>query len=130
MEPLSPFGAEPDLVVRQHQPALHWLLVSAVFLAAYLALDRLAIVFAQTPLSVVWYPPAGLGFFLLLVFGPRYVPVLWLAELLTYAFTWKTGLRLFPLLVVSSVPAISYGSAAAILRQAPGFIWTSAGCAT
>ncbi len=56
------------------------LIVSVVYLGLWLALDALASVFQARQEVSLWYPPTGLSFALLLVFGLRYAPLL----LLTY----------------------------------------------
>jgi diguanylate cyclase (GGDEF)-like protein len=52
------------------------LIVSVVYLGLWLGLDAIASVFQARQEVSLWYPPAGLSFVLLLVFGLRYAPLL------------------------------------------------------
>jgi diguanylate cyclase (GGDEF)-like protein len=56
------------------------LIVSVVYLGLWLALDALASVFQARQEVSLWYPPTGLSFALLLVFGLRYAPLLVLTD--------------------------------------------------
>ncbi|MGY1763013.1 putative bifunctional diguanylate cyclase/phosphodiesterase [Geodermatophilus sp. SYSU D00779] len=56
------------------------LIVSVVYLGLWLALDVLASVFQARQEVSLWYPPTGLSFALLLVFGLRYAPLLLLTD--------------------------------------------------
>ena len=56
------------------------LIVSVVYLGLWLALDALASVFQARQEVSLWYPPTGLSFALLLVFGLRYAPLLLLTD--------------------------------------------------
>jgi diguanylate cyclase (GGDEF)-like protein len=56
------------------------LIVSVVYLALWLGLDAIASVFQARHEVSLWYPPTGLSFALLLVFGLRYAPLLLLTD--------------------------------------------------
>src|ERR687898_2172827 len=56
------------------------LIVSVVFLGLWLGLDAIASVFQARQEVSLWYPPTGLSFALLLVFGLRYAPLLLLTD--------------------------------------------------
>ncbi|SDZ05908.1 diguanylate cyclase (GGDEF) domain-containing protein [Geodermatophilus africanus] len=56
------------------------LIVSVVYLALWLGLDAIASVFQARQEVSLWYPPTGLSFALLLVFGLRYAPLLLLTD--------------------------------------------------
>jgi diguanylate cyclase (GGDEF)-like protein len=77
------------------------LIVSVVYLGLWLALDALASVFQARQEVSLWYPPTGLSFALLLVFGLRYAPLLLLTDPLhglvvsspdvSWVSVWLTG---------------------------------------
>ncbi|MEX5719336.1 putative bifunctional diguanylate cyclase/phosphodiesterase [Geodermatophilus maliterrae] len=56
------------------------LIVSVVYLGLWLGLDAIASVFQARQEVSLWYPPTGLSYALLLVFGLRYAPLLLLTE--------------------------------------------------
>jgi diguanylate cyclase (GGDEF)-like protein len=56
------------------------LIVSVVYLALWLGLDAIASLFQARQEVSLWYPPTGLSFALLLVFGLRYAPLLLLTD--------------------------------------------------
>ncbi len=56
------------------------LIVSVVYLGLWLGLDLIASVFQARQEVSLWYPPTGLSFALLLVFGLRYAPLLVLTD--------------------------------------------------
>src|SRR3712207_4669690 len=56
------------------------LIVSVAYLGLWLGLDAVASVFQARQEVSLWYPPTGLSFALLLVFGLRYAPLLLLTN--------------------------------------------------
>ncbi|PRY40209.1 diguanylate cyclase (GGDEF)-like protein [Geodermatophilus tzadiensis] len=56
------------------------LIVSVAYLGLWLGLDVVASVFQARQEVSLWYPPTGLSFALLLVFGLRYAPLLLLTD--------------------------------------------------
>lgn len=57
--------------------------IGAVYLAAYVALDWLTFIEPFSPFGITpWNPPPGLGFVLILLFGQRFLPLLFVAPLL------------------------------------------------
>jgi diguanylate cyclase (GGDEF)-like protein len=56
------------------------LIVSVVYLGLWLGLDAIASLFQARQEVSLWYPPTGLSFALLLVFGLRYAPLLLLTD--------------------------------------------------
>ncbi|MGR7024435.1 putative bifunctional diguanylate cyclase/phosphodiesterase [Geodermatophilus sp. URMC 62] len=77
------------------------LIVSVVYLGLWLGLDVVASVFQARQEVSLWYPPTGLSFTLLLVFGLRYAPLLLLTNPLhglvlsspevSWASVWLSG---------------------------------------
>ena len=58
------------------------LLLAAAYVAGYVALDSVSYVHPFGPLGITpWNPPPGLTLFLLLRFGPRYTPAVYVAAL-------------------------------------------------
>src|SRR5690242_3673692 len=59
---------------------------SIVYIALYLALDRLSFIGALHGVGITpWNPTAGLAMALLIIKGPRYAPLIMAAELLSGA---------------------------------------------
>ena len=78
-----------SIVQRARRPAL----IIIVYLIGWATLDRAALFFETQPEIQIWSPPSALDVVLLLVFGLRYAPVLWLN---TIVHQWVTG-RMLPL---------------------------------
>jgi diguanylate cyclase (GGDEF)-like protein/PAS domain S-box-containing protein len=91
-------------------------LVSAAFLAGYLALDLVAIFFETYRGVTPWYPPAGLSLTLLLAGGPAYAPIVGIAYILSNLLVWHLEFNLgFYVLAGSAITAI-YTLTALVLR--------------
>ena len=91
--------------------------MTVLYLAGWLALDVLARVFQSTDEVSLWYPPTGLTFALLLVFGLRYAPVLLVTDVLHGLLVadprvgwWSVGVR-------SVLTTAVYAAAAAVLLR-------------
>lgn len=90
----------------------------AVYLPAHLFLDWVSYIHELPPLNVTpWNPPAGLAMGMLIAFGPRMAPLVWLA--LTAGDVLIRGLTvdLWATLVSNAVIAGCYGLAAWIMRS-------------
>jgi two-component system, LuxR family, sensor kinase FixL len=79
MEPVKPpMGA----AVRMQLFVLDWHLISLGYLVAYVALDWASYIHPFAGLSITpWDPSAGLSFALVMLFGLRYLPLLFVAAL-------------------------------------------------
>src|SRR5258706_16456097 len=92
-------------------------LIWAAYLVGFIALDRLSLAFQIYPGVVAWYPPDGLSFALLLVFGWRFMPVVALASLISSSLVYQLAIPSPALFVWAIVLSTIYASAAAILRD-------------
>src|SRR5260221_4782773 len=92
-------------------------LIWAAYLVGFIALDRLSLAFQIYPGVVAWYPPDGLSFALLLVFGWRFMPVVALASLISSSLVYQLALPSPALIVWAIVLSTIYAIAAAVLRD-------------
>ena len=97
--------------------ALRTVLIMVAYLIVFIALDQLSLAFQISPGVVAWYPPDGLSFALLLVFGWRFMPVVALASLVSSSLVYQLALPSQALIVWAIVLSTIYASAAAILRD-------------
>ena len=98
-------------------------LIVAAYLFTFILLDFVTKQFEELPGVVAWYPPAGLTYTLLLVFGVSFAPavtfVLFISSLLIYRMPQPPYLLFLWALMVSLI----YGLAAAFLRKRIRFDW-------
>ena len=81
--------------------------VSLLFTILFLSLTKYSMMFSIASGVMVWYAPAGLNIALLLVFGLRYAPVIFVAGFLGGYWILAPGSSLLPLLIVAATtPAI------------------------
>ena len=107
---------DPRLLVR-------FALIVAAYLCAFIVLDFLARAFEELPGVVAWYPAAGLGFALLLVFGARFAPALAIASLISSFLIYRLSQPPEALLLWAFLLSLIYGVAAALLRHRLRFDW-------
>lgn len=97
---------------------LRTLVWAALFLAAYLALDRVSFIHVTLPVNITpWNPPAGLGLALLLVAGARAAPLFFVAMAAA-----DLTIRGLPAPILASLAAnfcvvLLYTGAALVLRR-------------
>jgi len=111
------------LVRRNPRRLLRTALIIVAYLCAFIILDLISYQFEELRGIVAWYPPAGLTYALLLVFGERFTPAVTIALLLSSVFIYHMPqpphlLSLWAL-IISSI----YGVAAAFLRHRIHFDW-------
>jgi signal transduction histidine kinase len=94
-----------------------------LFVAAYIALDRVSHVDPLGPLGITpWNPSPGLALFLLLHYGLRYAPWLFAAAFLAQWIPIGSGAAAWPLLAcTAAVIAIGYAGIAVLLTRRLGF---------
>ena len=93
-------------------PTLRYLATSAAYVGAYVALDWASYIHPLAQLAITpWNPPPGLSLFLLLRFGLRYTPALFVAALA--ADLVVRGVPSHPLLTLASSVLIASGYAMA-----------------
>lgn len=98
-------------------------LIIAVYLCAFIILDFFTQAFEELPGIVAWYPPSGLGFTLLLVFGARFAPVLAIASLINSFFIYRIPQPPVALFLWAFCISLIYGGTAAFLRRRMRFDW-------
>lgn len=100
---------------RRIPPPVRYVLIVAIYLVAWAALDKIALAFETAPEISVWYPPSALDFVLLLVFGLLYTPALLLNTLVHQYFVTGRELGFVTLLIFDLVTTIGYAGASALL---------------
>ncbi len=89
-----------------------------LYLALYVALDWISLIEPFGTLGIApWNPPAGLSFALLLLYGPRFMPVTMAAVLLTDILFRDLAQAPLAMLASAAVIAGGYALAAFVLRQ-------------
>jgi PAS domain S-box-containing protein len=108
---------------RNLRPPLRAALIVAAYLFAFIILDFSSQQFEELRGIVAWYPPAGLTYALLLVFGARFTPAVTIASLIGSVFIYHmpqpTHLLLLWALITSSI----YGVATVFLHRRIRFDW-------
>jgi integral membrane sensor domain MASE1 len=108
---------------RNLRPLLRAALIVAAYLGSFIVLDLMSHQFEELRGIVAWYPPAGLTYALLLVFGARFTPAVTIALLIGSVFIYHmpqpTHLLVLWALIISSM----YGVAAVFLRRRIHFDW-------
>ncbi len=117
-------NAQPDREI------LRSFILSLIYVALFLAAERVTSGFEFYPNLAAWYLPAGLTFTLLLAYGPRYLPVVVIAHLISDF--WFRPLEIgFPRLLLLAVSvALVYVAGATIVRKAMGGKRLSLACST
>ncbi|CUW41066.1 Sensor histidine kinase [Magnetospirillum sp. XM-1] len=88
----------------------------AVYLTAHLFLDWISFIHELSPLNITpWNPPAGLAMGVLIAFGSRMLPVVWLALTAGDALVRDLPVELWATLVSNALVAGTYGLAARIM---------------
>ena len=113
------------LAVRPREPELHrnprlllrLALIVAIYLVAFTILDFITKQFEVLPAVVTWYPPAGLTYALLLVFGVTFTPAVTIALFLSSLFIYRMPQAPYLLLLLAFVISLIYGLGAAFLRK-------------
>ena len=98
-------------------------LIVTAYLFVFIILDLLTRAFEELPGVVAWYPPAGLSFALLLVFGVRFAPAVVIASLISSLFIYRMPQPPYALLLWALIMSSIYGAAAAFLRHRTRFDW-------
>lgn len=92
-------------------------LVTISYLICFVLLDRITFAFEQSFGVAFWSLAVGLNLALLLIFGLRYIPVIFVATLITGFWQWRISFSPLTLLLFSLTPALSYGLAAFALSN-------------
>jgi PAS domain S-box-containing protein len=105
------------------RPLLRTALTVAAYLCAFIILDLISYQFEELRGIVAWYPPAGLTYALLLVFGARFTPAVTIALLISSVFIYHMPQPPHLLLLWALITSSIYGVAAAFLRHRIRFDW-------
>ena len=96
-------------------------LILIAYILLFALLDWLTLGFQSFPNIVIWYPPHGVSFALLLALGWQYAPALIITSLISSLFIFKVSLPPGSILTWAVVVAVIYGSASVFLRRRVGF---------
>jgi len=97
--------------------------VAVVFVLTYVLLDRSAVFFQMWSGISAWYPPAGLGLAMLIVFGTRYFPLIMLGGFISGVVNYQQQFLSLTFLGVSPVVSCGYWAAAMVLRKVFKIDW-------
>ncbi|MBE3039275.1 MAG: MASE1 domain-containing protein, partial [Chloroflexi bacterium] len=120
-KPNAPHGAAE--LHRNPRPLLRLALIVAVYLIAFIILDLITKQFEVLPGIVMWYPPAGLTYTLLLVFGVRFAPAVTIALFISNLFIYRMPQPPYLLLLWAFIMSLIYSFTAAFLRHRIHFDW-------
>lgn len=96
--------------------------LALAFVGAYVALDQASFIHSVNALNITpWNPPPGLGLALLLVAGPRLVPLVFVAAVVADAVVRGLPSPLWSPVAADAVMVATYGAAALVLRRLLGF---------
>ena len=118
-------SAPPDAVTTYRNPRRLWraALIAAAYLCAFILLDFCSQQFQVLRGVVAWYPPAGLTYALLLVFGVRFAPAVMIALFISTVFIYRMPQPPYLLLLWAFIISLIYSVAAAFLRKRIRFDW-------
>jgi PAS domain S-box-containing protein len=121
MKPAVPPGVA--VFRRNLRPLLRYALIFAAYLCAFILLDFITQQFEQLPGVVAWYPPAGLTYALLLVFGVSFAPAVTIALFISSVFIYRMPQPPYLLFLWAFIISLIYTVAAAFLRRRIRFDW-------
>ena len=99
------------------QQIFRFALIIAVYLLLFFIFDLIAQKYEDLPGIVVWYPPAGLTYAFLLVFGIGFTPVITIAFFISSIFIYRMPQPAYILFLWALVISLTYGAAAELLRK-------------
>lgn len=112
-----PSGTNQPRWLARIPPKIQALLIVAIYLTAWTALDYWALNFETAPEIQIWYPPSALDVVLLLVFGLSYAPALLLNTLIHDWFVSPHQLPFLTLVIFDLTTTLGYLSACALLLK-------------
>ncbi len=118
-------GALPVIIENPHNQhtLLRSILIVLVYLILFILLDFITKQFDILPGVVSWYPPAGLTYALLLVFGVIFTPAVILALFLSSVFIYRMPQPPFLLFLWSFIVSLIYVATAWFLRHRIHLDW-------
>ncbi len=108
---------------RDPRPLLRAAIIVAAYLSAFIILDFVTKQFEALRGVVAWYPPAGLTYALLLVFGVSFTPAVTVALFISSVFIYRMPQPTYLLLLWAIIISLIYAAAAAFLRRRIRFDW-------
>ena len=108
---------------RNPRRLLRLALIVAIYLIAFTILDFITKQFEGLPGVVTWYPPAGLTYALLLVFGMAFTPAVTIALFISSLFTYHMPQSPYLLLLWALVISLIYSLGAAFLLKRIHIDW-------
>ncbi|MGE5475566.1 MAG: sensor histidine kinase [Bacteroidales bacterium] len=95
--------------------------LAAVFVVAYVALDRISFIHSINALNITpWNPPPGLGLALLLLWGARWAPLVFFAAVAADVAVRGIPSPWWGAVAADAAMALVYATVAAVLRGAGG----------
>jgi len=105
------------------RPLLRAVLIVAAYFCVFIILDYFSHQFEILRGVVAWYPPAGLTYALLLVFGVRFAPAVMIALFISALFIYRMPQQPYFLFLWAFIVSLIYSLAAAFLRKLIRFDW-------
>jgi PAS domain S-box-containing protein len=120
-KPAVPLGATE--MHRNPRPLLRLALIVATYLFVFILLDFITRQFEVLQGVVTWYPPAGLTYALLLVFGTWFAPAVTIALFISSLFIYRMPQSPYMLFLWAFIISLIYSLAAVFLRKRIRFDW-------
>ncbi len=98
-------------------------LIAAAYLLVFIGLDLITKRFQGLPGIVAWYPPAGITYALLLVFGVTFAPAVTIALVVSSIFIYRMPQPIYLLVLWALILTIIYAGTATFLRRIIRFDW-------
>jgi integral membrane sensor domain MASE1 len=98
-------------------------LIVAAYLCVFMILDYFSQHFEVFRGVVAWYPPAGLTYALLLVFGLKFLPAVTIALFASAVFIYRMPQSPYLLFLWAFIISLMYGAAVAFLLKLIHFDW-------
>lgn len=116
MQPVQPDHAGRQPPLSESPMFRSYPVVAISYLAAYVLLDRISYVHPYAEYGITpWNPQAGLSFVLIILFGPRFLPLLFIAPLLADYIVRDVQLPLAAQVAFVLATAAGYGGASLLL---------------
>ena len=119
----SPSASSGQALQRNYRKWLRTALIAALYLVVFILLDLVTKQYAELPGIVAWYPPAGLTYALLLVFGMNFTPGVTIALFISSIFVYRMPQPAYLLFLWALIISLIYVAAAGFLRHIIHFNW-------
>jgi len=105
------------------QPHLRFVLIIAIYLILFFLLDLIAQKYEGLPGIVAWYPPTGLTYAFLLVFGLSFTPIVTIVILISSIVIYRLPQPPYLLFLWAFTASLIYGAAATFLVKRVHIDW-------